>query len=175
MLAEIASWGCDRDATHSRHGRTTLKTLARADCHLELVGRLRAVRPDSRARWGRMSAHQMVCHLADACRMAAGEKAVSDAGGRMPQTLIKWIALYSPLPWPPGILTRPEIDQFAGGTRPADFDADVAAVEALLQRIHARADDRHWPGHPIFGRMSRRAWLRWAYLHTDHHLRQFGV
>jgi len=29
--------------------------------------------------------------------------------------------------------------------------------------------------HPIFGGMSERAWLRWAYLHTDHHLRQFGT
>ena len=32
-----------------------------------------------------------------------------------------------------------------------------------------------WPRHPIFGRMSQRAWLRWAYLHMDHHLRQFGA
>jgi hypothetical protein len=29
--------------------------------------------------------------------------------------------------------------------------------------------------HPIFGAMSERAWLRWGYLHMDHHLRQFGV
>jgi hypothetical protein len=28
--------------------------------------------------------------------------------------------------------------------------------------------------HPIFGPMSRSAWLRWAYLHMDHHLRQFS-
>jgi hypothetical protein len=27
----------------------------------------------------------------------------------------------------------------------------------------------------VFGRMSQAAWLRWAYLHMDHHLRQFGV
>ena len=29
--------------------------------------------------------------------------------------------------------------------------------------------------HPVFGPMTRGAWLRWGYLHTDHHLRQFGV
>jgi hypothetical protein len=29
--------------------------------------------------------------------------------------------------------------------------------------------------HPIFGPMSDAAWLRWGYLHMDHHLRQFGV
>jgi hypothetical protein len=29
--------------------------------------------------------------------------------------------------------------------------------------------------HPIFGRMSEAAWLRWGWLHADHHLRQFGA
>jgi hypothetical protein len=29
--------------------------------------------------------------------------------------------------------------------------------------------------HPFLGKLSRAEWLRWAYLHMDHHLRQFGV
>jgi hypothetical protein len=32
-----------------------------------------------------------------------------------------------------------------------------------------------WQVHPLFGGMSDGAWLRWAYLHIDHHLRQFGA
>jgi hypothetical protein len=120
-----------------------------------------------------MSAQQMVCHLADAFRMAAGERPVSDATGPLHRTIFKWIALYLPLPWPAGILTRPEIDQEIGGTRPGDFAADVAEVESLIELI-ARGG-RDWPSHPIFGRMSETDWMRWAYLHTDHHLRQFGA
>jgi hypothetical protein len=122
-----------------------------------------------------MSAHQMVCHLSDSCRMATGQQPVSEATGRLQRTLVKWIALYLPLPWPAGTLTRPEIDQQCGGTRPVDFASDVAELEALLERVATRATDADWPTHPIFGRMSRAAWLRWAYLHTDHHLRQFGA
>jgi hypothetical protein len=56
-----------------------------------------------------------------------------------------------------------------------DFAADVSELAALLDRIAARRMDGVWPAHPIFGRMSPAAWLRWAYLHTDHHLRQFGA
>jgi hypothetical protein len=26
----------------------------------------------------------------------------------------------------------------------------------------------------MFGPMSERDWMRWGYLHADHHLRQFG-
>jgi hypothetical protein len=122
-----------------------------------------------------MSAHQMICHLSDACRMATGEKPVSDAAGRLPRTLVKWMALYLPFRWPAGILTRPEIDQQSAGTKPVDFAADVAELEGLLDLITTREDGIGWPVHPIFGRMSRRAWLRWAYLHTDHHLHQFSA
>jgi len=152
-----------------------MKTLAQERCRAELLRRLATVRPESAAQWGRMSSHQMLCHLSDACRVALGEQRVSPASGLLQRTVVKWIALYVPMRWPPGIPTRPEIDQYCDGTRPADFRADVSQVAILLGRITARPADDAWPAHPIFGRMSSAAWLRWAYLHTDHHLRQFGA
>jgi hypothetical protein len=122
-----------------------------------------------------MSAHQMICHLADASRMATGALRVTGASGRARPLLMKLVALYLPLPWPQGITTSPEIDQLCGGTKPSGFDADVIEVEKLLEALAARAANAEWPVHPVFGRMSHAAWMRWAYLHTDHHLRQFGV
>lgn len=129
-----------------------MKTLAHDRWRTDLLHRLKTVRPDSVRRWGWMSAHQMICHLADGCRMALGQRRVSPATGPLPRVVVKWIALYLPLPWPAGIATRPEVDQHCAGTSPAG-----------------------WPEHPIFGKMSHREWLRWAYLHADHHLRQFGA
>jgi hypothetical protein len=120
-----------------------------------------------------MSPHQMVCHLIDALRMATGEKRVSDDTTTLRRTLVKWIVLYAPLKWPAGILTRPEIDQEQGGTRPVNFDVDVAELEALVGSFSR--NPKFIPVHPIFGSMSRANWMRWAYLHIDHHLRQFGV
>ena len=152
-----------------------MKTLARQDCREEIRRRLRTLTPNATARWGRMSAHQMVCHLADGCRMALGEKAVSSVSGPLPPPVMKWIALHLPLPWPKGIPTRPEVDQHGGGTRPVDFAADLAHAEALLDRLATRPIDLRCPPHPIFGAMSRADWLRWGYLHTAHHLRQFGA
>jgi len=29
--------------------------------------------------------------------------------------------------------------------------------------------------HPLFGPMNYEDWMRWGYLHADHHLRQFGL
>jgi uncharacterized protein DUF1569 len=152
-----------------------LKTLARPRDKADILRRVRDLRPETVPRWGRMSAPQMVCHLSDSFRMAMGEKPVSHATSLFHRTVVKWIALYVPLPWPPGIRTRPEVNQQAGGTKPAAFAADVAELEALLQRITAETRSFAWEPHPIFGRMSQRAWLRWGYLHMNHHLRQFGA
>ena len=123
-----------------------------------------------------MSAPQMVCHLSDAFRMGMGHKPVSHATGLLQRTIVKWIALYLPLRWPGGrILTRPEIDQELAGTRPGDFAADLAELEALVELVTAHTRSFDWPLHPIFGPMSEADWLRWGYLHMDHHLRQFGA
>jgi hypothetical protein len=153
-----------------------MKTLARPGDKDELLRRLTAVSPATERRWGSMSAHQMVCHVADCFLMALGERPVSAETGWQRGPLFKWIALYLPVPWPRGINTRPELDQVAcAGTTPAEFAADVAALRVLLDRVAAPGDAFRWPAHPMFGHMSGDDWLRWGYLHMDHHLRQFGA
>ena len=55
-----------------------------------------------------------------------------------------------------------------------DFATDVAEVELLLRGSRS-THEAQLARTPIFGRMSGSDWLRWAHLHTDHHLRQFGA
>ena len=155
--------------------RARARTLADTDCRAAMLERVKALRPDSARRWGRMTAHQMVCHLADCNRVALGEVVVTAPPTRLPRAIVKWVSLYTPLPWPAGLPTNPELDQEVGGTRPSDFARDVAALEATVERLMSRAGRGDWPSHPDFGEMSEGDWLRWAYRHMDHHLRQFGV
>ena len=150
-----------------------MKTLARAQDKADVLRRLQGLGVESPRRWGRMSAHQMVCHLSDSFLAVTGQKDVSMAVDLLQRTIVKWIALYLPLRWPPGIRTRPELDQHVGGTRPARFAEDVARLQQLVE--HVTSAEPRWHVHPRFGRMSDAEWLRWAYLHMDHHLRQFGV
>lgn len=154
-----------------------MKTLARQRDMSEILERLKKLRPDRVPRWGRMSVHQMVCHVADALRIVTGEMTVASNSNLLKRTMVKWVALYAPLPWPPGIPTSPEIDQVRGpgGTKPVDFAEDVARVEALLNAITSLAKGSDPEPHPMFGPMTDADWLRWGYLHMDHHLRQFGV
>ena len=153
-----------------------MKTLARPEDRDEILRRLRMVRPDSQRRFGTMSAHQAVCHLSDSFRAVRGRLPVSDASNALSRTVVKWIALRAPVRWRAGHRTRPELDQVAGkGTAPVEFDRDVADLAALVEEVTAAGRNFTWVAHPIFGRMSESDWMRWAYLHMDHHLRQFGA
>jgi Protein of unknown function (DUF1569) len=152
-----------------------VKTLGKEMDRRDLLRRLQQLTPDSQRRWGKMSPHQMVCHLTDSFKAATGEKAVSSKSNLLSRTVVRWIALYIPLPWPHGVPTRPEMDQNKGGTRPLDFDRDVEALELMIERFSTAPRDFQWHRHPFFDEMSERDWLRWGYLHTDHHLRQFGL
>src|SRR5688572_8849937 len=152
-----------------------MKTLARERDTAEILRRLRALRHDSERRWGRMSAHQMVCHLSDGCRLLTG-RTTELAAPPLPRFLMRCIALYAPLRWPAAISATPDLDHDGRATRPVEFEADVAELRRRLIEVTTDRRDRFTPYlHPLLGRMSESAWLRWAYLHADHHLRQFGV
>lgn len=129
-----------------------------------------------RPRWGRMSCGEMVCHLIDSYRVITGDRQVSTASNVLTRTLIKTLALWAPMEWPKGYPTRPEIDQALGhGMRPGSFERDQQQLRDVILQVVARPADRPWAPHPGFGPMTTREVLRWGYLHTDHHLRQFGV
>ena len=144
---------------------------ARATLHR----RLAALSPDSARRWGRMSAHQAVCHLADSLRAVLGDRPIPPIPNFLVKTLGRVFALWTPLPWPRGTPTAPQVDQVAGGgTPPGDFARDVSELEALMDHF-AATDPVTLHPHPVFGRLTRGEWGRWAWRHADHHLRQFGA
>ena len=152
-----------------------MKTLSNDSDKQEVLRRVASLRADSPRRWGKMTCHQMICHLTDAFRCGLGEKSASPKRLPIPQGWAKWGALYVPMRWPKGIETRPEMEQGVGGTAPVEFATDREKLLAITERFANAGRDFKWTEHPIFGAMSEKDWMRWGYLHSDHHLRQFGV
>jgi hypothetical protein len=155
-------------------------TLSNSADKQQIVERLGAIQPNSVRQWGRMTVHQMICHLSDSFRVTMGLKPwtierVSIAPIPLPYWFVKWVALDLPFKWPHGTPTRPEVDSERGGTTPMQWDADRAELLRLLDRFTLRPHDFQWQPHPIFGPMNEAHWMRWGYLHLDHHLRQFGA
>lgn len=150
-----------------------MRMLDDPECKEEIVLRLRKLRPDTPRRWGRMSAAQMVVHLNDSFFGMMGDKPATIPRFSL-WRLTKWFALNVPMEWPHGVKTRPEFEQGVGGTPPAEFETDVSRLLGTIQRFIQSPRGFEFCPHPMFGRMTVKEWMRWAYLHCDHHLRQFG-
>jgi hypothetical protein len=118
-----------------------------------------------------MTAKQMVRHLGCAYEIALGKRTASPVEG-LPPVLVKWVALRSGLRWPKNVSTMPELKRAMVGHSDDKFDELVCEAIEGMERL--ASGPRFAPSHPMFGPMSAADWMRWGYLHADHHLRQFG-
>jgi hypothetical protein len=148
-----------------------MKSLASADVLSETRDRVLRVMPEDRALWGKMTATQMVWHLSLACEVPLGERTAEPVRVPMPKVL-KFMALRSGLQWGKNLTTPKELERALDEDCPAEFDELVAVAIKKLEKLAGGA--RCAESHPFFGPMTAGDWMRWGYLHTDHHLRQFG-
>ncbi len=149
-----------------------MKTLASPGTWVEVERRLRSVQPSDSPRWGVMSAPQMIRHLRDALRLPLGELTVEPASLGIPRPVLKVLALSVPLRWRKNIPTAAVFDQSRKAPPSTPFADDVEELLAVTQQF--LNDPLTGRSHPYFGLLTRQEWMRWAWLHTDHHLRQFG-
>lgn len=151
-----------------------LHTLLDARDRDHILRRLEALRPDSARQWGRMSCAQMICHVSDELRLSLGDLSAQPTGGLLARTLVRFVALYTPVRTPKGVVSAPEFDQEKGGTPPSDFARDRQSLVTLVDRF-ARSTQPRPPAHPFFGSLTLAEWGRFHFKHMDHHLRQFGA
>jgi DinB family protein len=146
------------------------KSLSNALARQELLDRLERLTPEATPIWGTMTAPQMLAHLADWMRMAKGELEVTGRTHPFQYPPLKQLAIYW-LPFPKGVATSPELI----GRSPLEWAIEREAVRRRVQSFEHVNLQALWPEHPVFGRMTPRAWAVFAYRHMDHHLRQFGI
>ena len=152
-----------------------MKTVGDPAVLQSLIVRLHALQPDSPRRWGSLTPHEMLCHLGDATGMVLRARPRKEPVPGRARPVMKALALWSPLRWPHGWRTNPMHDPKAGGTQPSVFSRDLVRAVVGLEGIASAKPDTLAPFHGLFGTMSVCDWQRWAYKHTDHHLRQFGL
>src|ERR1041385_8230581 len=101
----------------SRSGRL-MKTVSAPESRAGLIGRLQRLAPTAVARWGSLTAAEMLRHLGDSLESVLGVRlppGPTPSGKARP--LLKWLILYAPMPWPKGVKTRPGVDPPQQGTR----------------------------------------------------------
>ena len=146
-----------------------MKTLWNPAHRREIDARILQLTPAHTPRWGRMTAPQMVVHLADALRMATGELRIPMRKTPFRYPVLKQLLLYV-VPIPKGLPTARELQR-----APGKWDAGIADLRAMLESFASRDRKAPWPPHPVFGPIGAHGWGVLTRRHIDHHLRQFGV
>ena len=146
------------------------RSLSNARARQALLERLGRLSPEARARWGTMTAPQMLAHLVDWMLMAEGKLKAAPKRRPLRYPPIKQLAIYW-LPFPKGVPTAPELV----GRPPLGWAVEQDAMRQHVESFANLASKSDWPEHPAFGKLTPQAWRVLGYRHMDHHLRQFGV
>jgi oxepin-CoA hydrolase/3-oxo-5,6-dehydrosuberyl-CoA semialdehyde dehydrogenase len=143
-------------------------------CH-HLLAVLDGLTEASPARWGRMTAHQMVEHLLWAFECSTGRVKVECPTPAAARERLKRF-LYHNRPTPRDFMNS----ALAAGLpalRFAGLDGARSALGAEIGRFVDHVNDGAQPRHthPIFGPLGVEEWARTHYKHGYHHLLQFGL
>ena len=146
------------------------KSFSNALARQELLDRLERLAPETTPRWGTMTAPQMLAHLVDWMLMAKGELKTAPKNRLLRYPPLKQLAIYW-LPFPKGVPTAPELIS----RKPLEWAAERAALRTHMEWFENLNSNVVWPEHPVFAKLSGKAWCVLGYRHMDHHLRQFGI
>lgn len=120
--------------------------------------------------FGKMNAHQAICHCTDQFRMAFGEKKAEEYGNVDSNKLIALARAGKTVPTPKGF------DQVKGeGTKPVDFEKDKKLLKKYIIKFSKLPTNYKFSEHPFLGNISRKRWEELVNYHLNHHLNQFGV
>lgn len=146
-----------------------VKNLFDAAVKQELINRINALTPESKAQWGKMTVEQMLAH----CQMPLGV-----ATGKH---ILKRNLLFSLI----GPLFKKQLfnDKPFKRNLPTDKTFIIAnpqefakEKQALIDMINSFSEgSMSGKPHPFFGSLSNEEWSKGTWKHLDHHLQQFAV
>jgi hypothetical protein len=149
-----------------------MKTLSQPQDAAEIRFRILSLTPSDVPQWGIMTVDQMICHVRQAFVYALADTPVDLILLPYPPEMVKQFALKRPIPWPHSTATIPQLELDAPGMAPITFEHDCDTLLTVFDNFCALTN--HTRDHSFFGSMQHEDWMRWGYLHADHHLRQFG-
>lgn len=146
-----------------------MKNLLAGATRRAIERRIASLDASARPLWGRMNATEMLAHCSAQLQMSLGEIECRPKKSALSRPPLKQLIVYL-APWPKSAPTAPELIRPDTET----WSAEKARLVDLIERFVTGIAGHSAP-HPLFGKLTTRAWSRLAYRHLDHHLRQFGV
>lgn len=148
-----------------------MKSIFDTNVYTELETRINALNENYTAQWGKMNAYQMVKHCSLCEDMMQGRIQIKRVFmGRLFGKLILNKIIKDEKPFGKNSPTGPILI-----TLNQSGDIETQKQEWIAKIKDYENFSNHNFVHPFFGAMTKEQIGIFAYKHTDHHLRQFGV
>lgn len=145
-----------------------MKTIFDKQTRDELINRIHLLNENSTPQWGGMNIYQMLKHCTLFEDMISGRKKYKiTLPGRLFGKMVLKTLLKDGKPMPKNAPTVPELRVKENGDVASEKAKWIALIE---ERAHFSNDGIV---HPFFGKMTIEQIGYLAYIHYDHHLRQF--
>ncbi|MCK9424494.1 MAG: DUF1569 domain-containing protein [Ignavibacteriaceae bacterium] len=153
-----------------------MKNILNVQNREKLLTRINNLKETNSRLWGKMSANEMLCHLADQIRVATYQIKTRDFSNFFSRTILSKLVLLG-MPAPKGkVKTFSEIDLAKGnGTKPTSFENDRSQLKKIVSEFIEKDSSFNYQPHGAFGPFTREQWGRIIYIHFDYHLKQFGA
>ncbi len=140
----------------------------------EFARRIASLQPDSQRRWGKMDAARMLRHLTFTTDMSLGTVDVKPFTAALVRPIIYLVFFNLFTNWPKGRIKAPD---FVCPPAQGDFEFERGLLLARMREFvdALERDPARTTVNPGLGPCSMTKWSRVHGVHTDHHLRQFGV
>lgn len=140
-----------------------------------VVQRIGQLNSNSYKNWGVMRVEQMLAHCSDQIRLALGERQPHEKPTFINRNIGKYLGLWLPRIPLHNLKAPVDMNQHFFGTAPADVETEKTNLLQLLKEVRSFQEGAVLQTHPMYGRLNRKQWGRFMYVHLDHHLRQFSV
>ena len=142
----------------------------------DLTNALEGAHPDAHPEWGRMSAPQMLHHVADFGDLYFAEIKVNAltrcAARLLGPFFLRSLTTKNPLgETPRNLRTMPAIE--ASTNQTVEWEAGMERVRLMFKRLEALNTEKQQ--HPLYGTMHTVDFKALVLHHTTHHFHQFGL
>ncbi len=149
------------------------RSLLHHNANKQMLKRIALLTPATVAKWGTMDAAAMLRH----CRIVAETilaRQSPDESPTLKQLMLRTLVLHIMRRLPKG-RQQPKVIAEAMAAQPSlSFEEERQHLAEITSRF-ANYGGVLSGRHPVFGPMRTAHWGAFAWLHLDHHLRQFGV
>lgn len=140
----------------------------------ETAKRLEKLTPESRPLWGKMSCPEMMGHLNMTIMYSMGKfPAIPASPSWVNRHIVGPLILNGILKLPKNF--NPPRPEGAPAPPPVPGNAEMLLNAMKMYLEGLQKGDFKAPVHPGFGEIGAEGWGKMHVVHTDHHLRQFGV